>query len=184
MNQQLIDYTVRNITTGDEEDIRVQELDDSDVNGFPDEVQDEIRSLLASAHDSAAGARSLEARVTWGEVNDQILNLLLPYISDRPLYDQDYPAWENNVLDGLYEGINAEAGLNDKGQLMVGDVLLCGQCGGRPAEFTVDWPDDGLDVCSLCLPGTLREAAEYGHEWPHTFNGQYPRFLKVTPRNR
>ena len=46
MNQHLIDYTVRNITTGDEEELRVLELEADEFDGFPETVRDEIRGLV------------------------------------------------------------------------------------------------------------------------------------------
>ncbi len=95
MDQHLIDYTVRNITTGDEEDIRVLELTDDEMAGFPDEVRDEIQSLIAYSVEGRAGVDSTR----WETAQEQIRQLLLPYISDRWLYDSDYSLWEGKVLD-------------------------------------------------------------------------------------
>ncbi len=58
--------------------------------------------------------------------------------------------------------------------------VTCYFCSDR-AEFTVDWPADGYDVCGRHLAAACYETAQHGHEWPNVFAGQYPRFLKVTP---
>lgn len=89
MNQHLVDYSVRNITTGDEEDIRVLELDPDEMLGFPEPVRDQVIALIDDAQQTGSH---------WAANQDAILLLLLPYISDRALYNSDYEAWERKVL--------------------------------------------------------------------------------------
>jgi hypothetical protein len=101
MNQYLVDYTVRNITTGDEEDIRVLELETEEFDGFPEQVRDDIRNLIGLIAWQWHAGQPIAA--DWLIAQDQILKLLLPYITDRALYDSDYEAWENNVLEGTYD---------------------------------------------------------------------------------
>ena len=96
-DQYLVDYTVRNITTGDEEEIRLLELADDEFEGFPDAVRDEVRSLVAVGVEAVFGHARPHAE--WDTAQEQILALLLPYISDRALYDSDYGTWEENLLE-------------------------------------------------------------------------------------
>ena len=184
MNQYLVDYTVRNITTGDEEDIRVLELTDEEIADFPEAVREEVRDLIRQqSYTNADGVTTGRIQTSWAVDQEHIRVLLLPYITDRALYDGDYAAWETNVLEGAYEGIDALSGTDDKGyERTPSGVVLCLQCASRPATFTVDTPGDGVDVCSLCLGDTVRELAESGHAWENLFPGQYPYYVKVTPR--
>ena len=99
MNQYLVDYTVRNIPTGDEDDLRLLELTDDEIAGFPDAVRGAVRSLLASP---AAAYRTGSSLTGWDATAEAIRTLLLPYISDSWLYQNDYGAWEQNVLDEAY----------------------------------------------------------------------------------
>lgn len=98
MDQYLVDYTVRNITTGDEEEIRVLELEPSEYDGFPDSVREEIRALVDAVGYKPDGGGD---HAVWDRNQDRIVELLLPYISDRALYDSDYGAWEDNLLETL-----------------------------------------------------------------------------------
>lgn len=94
-DQYLVDYTVRNITTGDEEEIRVLELTDDELAGFPEPVRAEIRDIV----------RRNEATTRWDTDQDRIVALLLPYISKPALYRDDYGTWEEWVLgDAPEEG--------------------------------------------------------------------------------
>jgi hypothetical protein len=88
-DQHLVNYTVRNICTGDEEEIRVLELTDEEMNGFPADVRGQISTLIAA---------SVANHDVWLTNQDVIVRLLLPYISRRALYDNDYGTWENYVL--------------------------------------------------------------------------------------
>lgn len=98
-NQELIDYTVRNITTGDEEDMRVLELAPEEVAEFPESVRDEIATLVAR--------NSIEGNhPTWDVDQDRILDLLLPYITHLDIYRADYARWERLVLDGSIGTVN------------------------------------------------------------------------------
>jgi hypothetical protein len=89
MDQHLIDYTVRNIMTGDEEDIRVLELTPDEMLGFPEPVRDEAIALIDDAQQTGSH---------WATNQAHILDLLLPYISNHALFDADYEAWERKVL--------------------------------------------------------------------------------------
>jgi len=89
-DQHLVDYTVRNITTGDEEDIRVLELDPDEVAGFPAAVREQVAALIADGQHSNA---------RWTVNQERILQLLLPFITNRELYEHDYQLWEALVLD-------------------------------------------------------------------------------------
>lgn len=89
MDQHLVDYTVRNITTGDEEDIRVLELTPDEMLGFPDPVRETVIALIDDAQQTGSH---------WEANQDRILDLLLPFISDAQLYERDYAKWERKVL--------------------------------------------------------------------------------------
>lgn len=96
-NQYLVDYTVRNITTGDEEEIRVLELTTEEIATFPADVRGEIANLLADVN--AAREAGFAAHAEWDHAQSRIVELLLPYLSDRALYDSDYERWESNLLE-------------------------------------------------------------------------------------
>ena len=99
-DQHLVDYTVRNISTGDEEEIRVLELTDDEIAGFPDAVRDDVASLIAA---------SLDNRDDWRSTHqDTIVRTLLPYISRRDLFERDYGAWETYVLEGSVDTLAPE----------------------------------------------------------------------------
>jgi hypothetical protein len=98
MDQYLVDYTVRNITTGDEEEIRVLEITDAEFEGFPDEIRDEIRSLVAVGVEAVFGHGRPHS--DWDTAQEQIVGLLMPYVSNRALFDSDYGQWEENLLEG------------------------------------------------------------------------------------
>lgn len=95
----LVNYTVRNITTGDEEDLRVLELSGEEIlNGFPPEVAKHIFHLIRQVGYNNESSHETNWQL-WKVQNSEIIRLLLlPYISDRALYDSDYEAWENMVL--------------------------------------------------------------------------------------
>ena len=99
VNQYLIDYTIRNITTGDEEDTRILELADDEFDGFPDAVRDEVRQLTERfrAIWNTEFVQDIDYHA-WEETQMRILELLKPYMSDPELYENDYDAWENNLL--------------------------------------------------------------------------------------
>jgi len=94
MNQHLVNYTVRNIITGDGEDERILELGPDELGGFPEEVRDQIQWLIDDSQQTGSH---------WDGAQETMLDLLLPYISERELFDASYPAWEQNVLEGSYE---------------------------------------------------------------------------------
>ena len=99
-DQHLVDYTVRNIMTGDEEDLRLLELTDDEIDTFPDAVRDDVRSLLSGPAEAFRSGNSLHSTTfDWTTAQDAILSLLLPHISDRALYDADYTLWESRVLE-------------------------------------------------------------------------------------
>jgi hypothetical protein len=93
MNQYLIDYTVRNITTGDEEDIRVLELEPAEYDGFPESVREQIRSLVA---DCNWGGTTMWP--VWHENRERIVELLMPFISGRRMFNGNYERWERELL--------------------------------------------------------------------------------------
>jgi hypothetical protein len=88
--QHLIDYTVRNIETGDEEDIRVLELSTEEIALFPEAVRTQIAMLITF------GSRSWS---DWHTSQERILALLLPFISRPELHAADLEAWHRYVLD-------------------------------------------------------------------------------------
>src|SRR5262245_59948109 len=88
-DQYLVDYTVRNITTGDDEDIRVLELTDAEIDRFPAEVREQVAVLIAAGRENPN---------EWVDHQDYVLANLLSYITDRALYDSDYGLWEINLL--------------------------------------------------------------------------------------
>jgi hypothetical protein len=100
--QYLVDYTVRNLTTGDGEEERVLELTEDEFDGFPLAVRDQVKKLVQTAaggmvwtapdHDARA------ARAAWEVAQDRVLGLLMPFISEREMYAKDYTAWERYVL--------------------------------------------------------------------------------------
>lgn len=92
-DQYLVDYTVRNLTTGDEEEIRVLEIDD--VSGFPDRVRDEVQSYIAVGNDVMGGGRP---HMDWEDAQDALRQILMPYISEPDLYETRYNSWEQHVL--------------------------------------------------------------------------------------
>lgn len=96
MDQYLVDYTVRNITTGDEEEIRVLELEPAEYDGFPETVREEIRGLVAAVGYQPDGGGDMP---TWDRNQDRIVELLLPYITHLDIYRADYARWERMVLD-------------------------------------------------------------------------------------
>jgi hypothetical protein len=93
MDQHLVDYTVRNITTGDEEEIRVLELTDEEVADLPTDA----RAVL-EPHRTLWRSETAVLHPEWETAQQRVLELLLPHISDRALYDSDYGAWERRVL--------------------------------------------------------------------------------------
>lgn len=99
VDRALVDYTVRNITTGDEEDIRVLELSAEEYDGFPAEVR---RLVYGYVSDAGWGTDDYD-RQAWESGQERIRELLLPWIHDVGLYERDYATWEQNVLDGRYE---------------------------------------------------------------------------------
>jgi hypothetical protein len=100
MNQYLIDYTIRNITTGDEEDIRILELAEDEFDGFPAEIRDEVRRQVEPAAEAFA-AMQLDYHA-WDRAQMRILELLRPYMTDEALYERDYDAWEANLLESVH----------------------------------------------------------------------------------
>lgn len=93
IDQQLVDYAVRNIVTGDEEDLRVLELTADELAGLPELVRDEITELVR-----ACGWPDDYDYAKWRVNQDRVLSLLLPYISYSGIYRDDYAAWEEWVL--------------------------------------------------------------------------------------
>jgi len=99
IDQHLIDYTVRNITTGDEEDIRVLELADGEIQGFPEAVREQIRTIIrAQSYATPEGVTTGHIQTTWADDQEKIRDMLMPYISRPELYAHDYAAWEDMVL--------------------------------------------------------------------------------------
>lgn len=94
MNQYLIDYSVRNITTGNEEEIRLLELADDEAAGLPDDV----RAIL-DPHRQAFQTHARIEHPAWDNAQDAILALLLPRIRNRALYESDYDAWQEWLLE-------------------------------------------------------------------------------------
>jgi len=93
MDQHLVDYTVRNITTGDEEELRLLELTDEEAGQLPADAQ-----AVLGPHRTLWRTEQAILHPEWETAQDELLRLLLPYISDRALYDSDYAQWEENVL--------------------------------------------------------------------------------------
>lgn len=104
MDQYLVDYTVRNITTGDGEEMRVLELTVEEVQRFPADTVQSIGDLLAEAHTRFAVDGPAPLDWSWEETLESIRQALLPYISDPVLYHSSYSAWESNVLSESYTG--------------------------------------------------------------------------------
>lgn len=98
LDQYLVDYTVRNITTGDEEEVRLLELTDAEVAGLPTEAQAILEPLR-----HAFQSDNVIPHPDWDAAQDQLLSVLRPLISDPELYEYDYEAWEQNLLDGAYQ---------------------------------------------------------------------------------
>jgi len=118
-DQYLVDYTVRNITTGDEEDIRVLELEPSEYDGFPDEVREQVRALVAEV---GWGSERYSSSL-WQTNQERILALLLPSITDRALYDSDYTAWEARLLGGNVTDVYPPEDVADRVRTILGEAL-------------------------------------------------------------
>ena len=98
--KQTIDYAVRNITTGDEEETRLFEDPNSYIKGFieegiPEELMDTIRTILAKlvAH-YTFNTPYPDWRIREAHL-DAILAILKHYMSHQELYDKDYGEWED-----------------------------------------------------------------------------------------
>ncbi len=89
MDRHLIDYTVRNLTTGDGEEERVLELEHAEFVGFPEYLQVGLEGIVQAARANPA---------LWLPYQDVILAMLKPHISEPALYERDYTAWERIVL--------------------------------------------------------------------------------------
>jgi hypothetical protein len=95
-NQHTIDYAVRNITTGDEEDIRILEEPATYLAAFPEAIREDAARLIAEPG-VFDGVSDFDWSI-WRTNQDTLLVLLLPYITDRALYESDYGLWEARVL--------------------------------------------------------------------------------------
>jgi len=123
-DQYLVDYTVRNITTGDEEDIRVLELTDDEISSFPAEVREQIRAIIrAQGFTTPEGVTTGRIQTSWADDQDQILALLLPYITDRALYDADYTAWEARLLGGNVTDVYPPEDVAERVRAILGEAL-------------------------------------------------------------
>lgn len=91
-------YTVRNITTSDEEDIRVLELTDEELARFPEPVREEVHRIVADNAERFRVGWQPGDNEHWLNDQDILLRMLLPWISDRALYDSDYGRWEARLL--------------------------------------------------------------------------------------
>lgn len=110
--QHLIDYTVRNITTGDEEDIRILELSDHEIlNGFPPEVAHQIYALIKEVGYSEGSEYA--DWTAWQTNQEKIRELLLPLISHRDIYELEYSLWEEAVVEDDWDLVKP-ASLEDK----------------------------------------------------------------------
>lgn len=93
-DQHLVDYTVRNISTGDGEEVRLLELTDDEAAGLPADV----RAILDPLRHQFQ-ADTVIPHPVWDTAQDSILALLRPYISRPALFDNDYTTWEQVVLE-------------------------------------------------------------------------------------
>jgi len=92
-----LDFVVRHITTGDEEETRLLE---EPLTWQVDVKQDMIRRG-ASMKEVHKFARLFNKYVSgnaedW-EVGDKIVEALLPYVSQPDLYKSNYSKWENDL---------------------------------------------------------------------------------------
>jgi hypothetical protein len=81
-NNNNVDYAIRNCTVGDEEQIRLWENPEDYVDNVPIEVRDQLRKLIVELEAEKDG------------VEENIIELLMPYMSNRDVYEFDYPLWE------------------------------------------------------------------------------------------
>ena len=92
-----IDYAVRNITTGDEEETRLVEDPETYIKGWKEEgVSSEDHKKLTRLL-RAAVRRSKDGEDYTDLMND-ILRVLKKYMSHKDLYSSNYDSWERYVL--------------------------------------------------------------------------------------
>jgi len=98
-----IDYAVRNITTGDEEETRLVEDPNAYIEGWKNEgVSPEDHRQLTKL--LRAAVRRSEDGEDYSDLMQDILKILKKYMTHQNLYKRDYGKWEDTFFSREEQG--------------------------------------------------------------------------------